>query len=169
MFGPWFWWAALGLALILLETFTPGLAVIFFGLGAIATSLLCLVPPFAASPALQALFWTAASLGALALLRKPLMRLLKGSVFYRVPEEEVDGLAGELAEVTEPIGPDAPGRVHFRGTSWKAVAYMESFAPGAHVRVVSREGLSLVVTKDFLEAPEGAIDGGAETALPPKE
>jgi membrane protein implicated in regulation of membrane protease activity len=154
MFGPWFWWAIAGLVLIGAETFIPGLAVIFFGLGAVVTSLLCLVPPFAASPALQAIVWTLSSLASLALLRKTLMRLLKGSVFYRIPEEEVDSLLGELALVSERIRPEEPGRVRFRGTSWKAIAYMESFEPGDEVRIMSREGLALVVTKDFLGQPK---------------
>ncbi|HOX33969.1 MAG TPA: NfeD family protein [Spirochaetales bacterium] len=169
MFGAWFWWAAAGLVLVCAETFIPGLAVIFFGLGALATSLLCLVPPFAASPALQALFWTASSLASLALLRRPLMRILRGSVFYRIPEEEVDPLEGEPAIVTERVGPEEPGRVRFRGTSWKALAYLETLEPGEEVRVVSREGLALVVTKDFLdpsgesEAAGGLVAGGADS------
>jgi membrane protein implicated in regulation of membrane protease activity len=153
MFGPWFWWAVVGLLLIGAETFIPGLAIIFFGMGAVVTSLLCLLPPFAADPAAQALFWTGSSLFLLALLRKTFMRLLKGSVFYRVPKDEVDGIAGELAVVTERIHPEEPGRVKFRGTSWKAVAYLESFEPGDSVRVISREGLALVVTRDFLQSP----------------
>ncbi len=162
MFGPWFWWAVAGLLLIGAETFIPGLAIIFFGMGAIVTSLLCLLPPFAAAPAVQALFWTGSSVFFLAILRKTFMRLLKGSIFYRVPADEVDGIAGELAAVTERIRPDDPGRVKFRGTSWKAIAYMESFEPGDSVRVMSREGLALVVTKDFLQSPALPAAAGGE-------
>lgn len=132
MFGPWFWWALLGIALVGAETFIPGIAIIFFGLGAIATSILCALPPFASSPAIQALFWTVSSLMSLILLRKRFKRLLKGTAFYR-EGEEIESLSGEAAEVTERIGPDSPGRT---------------------VRVVSREGLSLVVTKDFLDPNE---------------
>jgi len=154
MFGPWFWWALLGLILIGAETFIPGLAIIFFGLGALATAILCALPIFASSPAFQALFWTVSSLASIVFLRKPFKRLLKGSAFYREGEAEVDTVAGETAVVTDRIRPELPGRVHFRGTSWKAVAYLESMDPGDTVRVVSREGLSLVVTRDFLD-PEG--------------
>lgn len=153
MFGPWFWWALLGLALVGAETFIPGIAIIFFGLGAIATSILCVLPPFASSPAIQALFWTASSLMSLIFLRKRFKRLLKGTAFYR-EGEEIESLSGEAAEVTERIGPDSPGRVRFHGTSWKAVSYLETLEPGRTVRVVSREGLSLVVTKDFLDPDE---------------
>ncbi|MGB4586752.1 MAG: NfeD family protein [Rectinemataceae bacterium] len=157
MFGPWFWWALLGLILIGAETFIPGLAIIFFGLGALATAMLCVFPFFASSPAFQALFWTATSLASLIFLRKPFKRLLKGSAFYRDGESKVDTVAGETAVVTDRIRPDYPGRVHFRGTSWKAVAYLESLDPGETVRVVSREGLNLIVTRDFLDPENLAI------------
>ncbi len=162
VFDAWFWWAVLGLVLVGAETFIPGLAVIFFGLGAFATALLCAIPPFAANSALQGLFWTVASVASLVLLRRKFKKFLRGTVFYRGEDEEVDTLAGEEATVTEAISPDSPGRVRFRGTSWKALAYLESFAPGDVVRVVSREGLALVVTRDFL-AP-GSDEGGV--ALP---
>lgn len=161
MFGPWFWWALLGLILIGAETFIPGLAIIFFGLGALATALLSTLPLFSSSPALQALFWTASSLASLVFLRRPFKRLLKGSAFYREGEAKVDTVAGETAVVTDHISPDHPGRVHFRGTSWMAVAYLESLDPGITVRVVSREGLSLVVTRDFLDQESPALPDGA--------
>ncbi len=157
MFGPWFWWTLLGLILIGAETFIPGLAIIFFGFGALATALLCVLPGFSSNPAIQALFWTASSLASLILLRKPFKRLLKGTAFYREGNEEVDTVSGESAIVTDRISPDQPGRVHFRGTSWKAVAYLESLDPGETVRVVSREGLSLVVTRDFLDPESPAL------------
>lgn len=179
MMDPWFWWAVLGLVLIGVETFVPGLSVIFFGLGALATALLCAIPPFAAAPALQALFWTAASLAAFFSLRKRLKRLLKGTIFLRDKDGQVDGVAGEAAEVIERIGPDRPGRVHFRGTSWKALAYLEAFEPGETVRVVGREGLALVVTRDFLAAdaeraalaedPNPAAASRGETAIEKRE
>lgn len=153
MLEPWFLWALLGILLVGAETFIPGLAIIFFGLGALATALLCALPAGAASPAAQAVFWTLSSLLSLVLLRKRFKRLLKGTIFYRQGEDEVDGLAGEAAVVLERVSQDSPGRVRFRGTSWKAVAYLESFEPGETVRVVSREGLALVVTRDFLSPP----------------
>jgi len=160
MLEPWFLWALLGILLVGAETFIPGLAIIFFGLGALATALLCALPAVAASPAAQAVFWTLSSLLSLVLLRKRFKRLLKGTIFYRQGEDEVDSLSGEAAVVLERVSQDSPGRVRFRGTSWKAVAYLESFEPGETVRVVSREGLALVVTRDFLSPPGGgpAID-----------
>lgn len=164
MLEPWFLWALLGLVLVGAETFIPGLAIIFFGLGAFATSLLCALPPIASNPAVQAAFWTVSSLLSLVFLRKRFKRLLKGTVFYRGGEGEVDGIAGEAATVLERVAQDDPGRVRFRGTSWKAIAYLESFEPGETVRVVSREGLALVVTRDFLSPPgdRPAIDNTAE-------
>jgi membrane protein implicated in regulation of membrane protease activity len=160
--GPWFWWALLGLLLVGAETFLPGLTIIFFGFGALATALLSLLPFIAARPGLQALLWTAASVASLFLLRRRFKELLRGTAFYRPDDDRpIDGVAGEEATVIEAIGPDAPGRVHFRGTSWKALAYEESFEPGATVRVAGRDGLSLVVTADYL----AALD--APGALPP--
>ena len=38
MLEPWFLWALLGILLVGAETFIPGLAIIFFGLGALATA-----------------------------------------------------------------------------------------------------------------------------------
>lgn len=156
MFGAWFWWSLLGVLLIGAETFIPGLAIIFFGLGALATALVSLVPGLSGAYGLQALIWTVASIGSLVLLRKKFKELLAGTAFYRSPDEgPVDALAGEEAEVIERIADGTPGRVHFRGTSWKAVAYDESFEPGAKVRVAGRDGLALVVTHDYLAPPDG--------------
>jgi membrane protein implicated in regulation of membrane protease activity len=142
----WWHWLALGLILIALEmTVSGGFYFVFFGISAIALSVLRLLDlgePIWAQLILFSIF----AVGSL-LLRAPLIRWLK----LDRRGTDVDSLVGDLAVPLEEIGPGAVGRAELRGTVWSA----RNRAP----RAVARGERCRVVTVDqlmiFIE-PEGA-------------
>jgi membrane protein implicated in regulation of membrane protease activity len=141
-------WAVLGLLFILSEFFIPGFVIFFFGAGALLTTLLtALVPGLNSRLPLQILIWLASSGLSLAFLRRYFSRIFKGSLL----ESEEDKYSGEKARVIEAISPEEPGRISFKGTSWKAVCYDESFAEGETVEILKREGMVFVVTGSILD------------------
>jgi membrane-bound serine protease (ClpP class) len=52
--------------------------------------------------------------------------------------------AGQIAVAVDEIGPGKLGFVLFQGEHWKATAH-QTIAPKQKVRIVSREGLTLIV------------------------
>ena len=147
-FNPIFVWAVIGLLLVGSEFFIPGLVIIFFGLGALLTSVLAAVlPGLKSSVAFQILIWIGASGLSLAFLRKYLSRVFKGKTLI----EDGSKSSGKIAEVTEAIAPEKTGRVRFEGTTWNAESYTESFEPGDTVEILKQDGLTLIVTKSILE------------------
>ncbi len=143
-------WAVVGIILIGAEMLLPGFIIIFFGLGALLTAVLALLPPIAAAPGLQAILFAASSLISLAFLRRHFSKALKGTIFD--PDKDgIEELSGETAEVVEAIRPEAPGRARWRGTTWKAVSYTETIDPGARVIILGKEGMTLVVSSVGLE------------------
>jgi len=144
--GPSFLWGVIGLLLIASEMLVPGFTIFFFGLGAWGVAIAALLfPPLAGSFPWQVLAWVGASVLSFAFLRKKFKSLFRGTLLNRMPRE---GL-GEHALVLEPISPDSPGRVRYRGTSWKAVSLTESFEEGEQVSIVDEEGITLTVTAPF--------------------
>ncbi len=155
-------WFVLGVVLILAEFAVPGLVLLFFGLGAIATSLLILA-------GLPSGAWSIAAFSVLSLaflfgLRKRLGSVFKGKVNTGRIESEDSDFLGMEAEVASGFGKDNPrkGRVSFRGTQWDAhlegpllgwdqeLGKNDSSAPeilsqGVTVRIVGREGAVLRV------------------------
>ncbi len=149
-FSPVFLWALLGLILIGSEFIFPGFVIFFFGAGAILTSLLSgIVPGLGTSLMLQALIWIASSSFSLIFLRKKFSKIFKGKLITEKGESDKD--AGKTAEVIEVITPDAPGRIKFQGTTWKAVSYTESFKPGDRVEILKEENLTFYVTKSIID------------------
>jgi membrane protein implicated in regulation of membrane protease activity len=145
---PSFVWGLSGLILIAAEMLVPGFVIFFFGSGALLTALAAaLFPPVGASFGLQGLIWGISSVVSLVFLRKRFSRIFRGTVLNR---ERVEDL-GETAEVIERITPDEPGRVRYRGTSWKAVSYTETFEAGEKVSIVQEDGLTMVVSAPIVQ------------------
>jgi len=63
----------------------------------------------------------------------------------RPPSTGTEGLVGKTATVRERLGPE--GQVMVSGELWRAVAEGEPLEPGAHVRIVAVDGLTLRVAK----------------------
>ena len=145
---PIFVWAFIGLAMIGLEFLIPGLVIIFFGAGALITSILtAIIPGLKSGIGWQIVLWLAASGLSIAFLRKYLSKVFRGKTLIDTGEE----LSGKTAKVTERITPDNPGRVHFEGTTWKASSYTETLNKGETVTVLKQEGLTLIVSKALVE------------------
>ena len=151
-----FLWFLLGLILMAAEVFIPGFVIFFFGFGAVMSGILTAAFPILKSRVVwQVLIWLGSSTLSLFLLRRYLSKVFRGRLFEKKAEETDH--TGEKAEVIEEIRPDRPGRVRFRGTSWKAESYDEVFKPGERVEILKTENLSLVVTRSIL----GELDEGS--------
>ena len=143
----WWQWLALGLILVTLELASSGgFYIVFFGVAAIAISLLRLVD--LAGPAwMQLLLFSVLSIGSLLLFRNPLLRWMK----LDTPAPDVDSLLNDTAVPIDDIPAGEVGRAELRGTVWSARNNAAvTLARGQRCRVVRVDRLMM-----FLE-PEGA-------------
>ena len=69
-----------------------------------------------------------------------------------------EGLVGKYAMVRERLAPE--GQVLVAGEIWRAVADGEALEPGAQVRIVAVDGLTLRVTKTEAGAAKAEVKGG---------
>ncbi len=135
------WWLV-GLALLLTELGSPGLTLLFFGIGAVVTGFVCWIAPIG----LTAQVWIFLSVSILSLvaLRRSLRRVFQGRRRNGSTADLPDACIGQRVRVTETIAPDQPGRVELNGTGWKAEA--ETTIPaGSRVEIVGRDALTLRV------------------------
>lgn len=140
-------WAAIGLLFMGAEFFLPGFVIFFFGLGSLITALLSwIVPGLRSHITLQILVWLASSGLSLYFLRRYFSKIFRGNL---LPGLE-DDYAGKSAVVIEEINPEKPGRVRFQGTSWRAISYDETLAPGEKVEILKEENLTFVVTRSIM-------------------
>lgn len=124
-------WFLIGLALILLELAVPGLVLIFFGVGAWVTALVCLV--FNIELNTQLFIFLGSSLLSLALLRSTLK---KRYMDRKSPDADLeDEYIGHTAIALSSFTAGQTGKVSFKGSSWNA----ESNHP-------IREGQRLIIT-----------------------
>lgn len=133
-------WLILAAVLLAVEIITPGgVIMIFFSLGALATS--GIVWRYEGLGfAWQLLIFGGLSLLSLSTLRPILLKRLGA----RRTAYSVFDLTGKLATVTEPIEPPLSGRVVLNGSTWNAVA-SESIDVGRTVRVIKHDNLTLTV------------------------
>ena len=139
----WWAWMLLGLALLIGEMVTPGLFLLFFGVGALLVGLLDLAG-IGGPPWMQWLLFSAISIVSMLLLRRPLLQRfkLRGA-------EEVDRLENEYAVAMEEIANNAMGKAELRGSPWNAKNVGTAAIPrGQRCRVERVEGLVLHVRAD---------------------
>jgi membrane-bound serine protease (ClpP class) len=74
------------------------------------------------------------------------------------PVTGAEGLVGKSATVRERLAPD--GQVMVAGEIWRAVVQGEPLEPGAQVRIVGVDGLTLRVAKPEAEAARAEAKGG---------
>jgi len=145
--SPPFLWALFGLLLLGAEFLVPGFVIFFFGLGAFLTSLATLIiPPLRSALGFQALLWAGLSLLTFGFLRKRFARIFHGAFGNQVEDEAL----GSTATVVEKITPDTPGRIKYKGTTWRAISYTETLDEGERVKIIERDNLTFTVTKEDL-------------------
>ena len=141
MFTPAFWWAIVGISLMLCEFIMPGLILFFFGIGALTAALAALFVP---SLTAQLCVFCVASLISLFGLR----RLIKPVFMGRESDVKADGysegMEGQMAEVVKIIKPGSSGKVMMNGTAWKAESE-ETLTVGQTVVVTGQRSLTLLV------------------------
>ena len=114
-------WFLIGLGLLLLELVLPGLVILFFGVGAWVTALVCAITDINLN--WQIFIFLVASLLGLVLLR----RYLKKRFFGRTDKET-----------------HGAGKVEFKGTRWSARSD-EPVSKGQWVTIQSKDSLTLNV------------------------
>lgn len=133
-------WFLIGLGLLLLELALPGLVILFFGVGAWITALVCAITDINLN--WQILIFLVASLFGLVLLR----RYLKKRFFGRTDKEAQDQLEefiGRKARAVDTFK-DGTGKVDFKGTQWSAQCD-EPVTKGQWVTIQSKDSLTLHV------------------------
>jgi membrane protein implicated in regulation of membrane protease activity len=137
---PWWLWILAGLALIVLETVTPGgFFAAFFALAAVVVGILTWLG-FAGPDWMQWLLFSVLSVMGVVLFRKPLMKAMN----LGGPGKAVDALTAEGALVVEEVPAEGVGKAELRGSSWSArSATGAALLKGQRCRVDRVEGLTL--------------------------
>jgi membrane protein implicated in regulation of membrane protease activity len=140
-FKPEVIWFIIGLILLILEFFAPGLLIVFFGIGAWITALFCLL--FNPGINWQIFIFLVISVLSLVLLRKYLKKILFKD--EHVPEDTLtDEFIGKTGVVEEAIQSGKPGKINFKGTSWTAESDYD-LEEGHQVMIISKESIVLKV------------------------
>ncbi|QBG47584.1 NfeD family protein [Verrucomicrobia bacterium S94] len=142
MFTPIFWWAIIGVGLMLCEFIMPGLILFFFGIGALITALVSWLLPVGLSA--QLMVFTVASLVSLFGLRRLIKPVFTGNESDVNTDSYNEGMIGREAEVSVEITPESPGKVILNGTAWKAESG-ETLTVGQRVVISGQKSLTLMV------------------------
>ncbi len=140
----WQLWLALGLFLVILEFFVPGLVALFLGIAAIILAPIVYMGMLP-DPAMQIFVWALLSAFLVLTLRSAVARWfpsLEGKGYLSLDEE----WRGREVEVIETVTPDSSeGRVRFQGTTWIAVSSDRNIEKGEKALIVMRDNLTLIV------------------------
>lgn len=133
-------WFLIGLALILLELAVPGLVLIFFGVGAWVTALVCLV--FNIELNTQLFIFLGSSLLSLALLRNTLK---KRYMDRKSPDADLeDEYIGHTAIALSSFTAGETGKVSFKGSSWNAES-SHPITEGQRLKITGYKSIKLFV------------------------
>lgn len=133
-------WFLIGLVLIILELFVPGLVLIFFGVGAWITAGVCLFTDIGINT--QLFVFLINSLASLALLRKALK---KRYMDRKSPDGELeDEYIGQEAVAITTFGIGEVGKVTFKGTNWEAIS-QQAVTTGQRLRITGYKSIRLFV------------------------
>jgi membrane protein implicated in regulation of membrane protease activity len=133
-------WFLIGLGLLLLELILPGLVILFFGVGAWVTALVCALTDLKLN--MQILIFLIASLLGLVLLRKYIKKRFFGKKDQET-QDQLEEFIGHRARAVEEFR-DGTGKVEFRGTQWTARCE-EPVSKGTWVTILRKESLTLFV------------------------
>lgn len=138
---PELFWFILGLVFFLAELVIPGFFIFFFGLGAWAAAITCLI--WNPGINLQIIIFAVVSLLTLIGLR----RIIQKKFFYNRNNESdtvEDEFTGKEAVAIADFGSDKNGKVEFKGTTWKAESEYD-IKKGQTVIIVNKENFKLIV------------------------
>ncbi len=139
-------WALLGIGLVLVEFFIPGLVIAFFGIGALITAVTTWIG-ITSSLSSQLVVFIVSSILLLVLLRKFLKRIFLGKSKVEAANRNFNIEVGKIVPVIEYIQPgEVGGKVRHQGSNWSASA-SEPIAPGESVKITGSDGLTLLVEK----------------------
>ncbi|MFP4476196.1 MAG: NfeD family protein [Desulfatibacillaceae bacterium] len=140
-FDPTYFWLIIGVVLILVEVVNPGLILVFFGLGAFATAVVCRAVDIGITA--QLLVFLVSSLLLMLALRSWLRDVFGGKLAGDGSPDD-DHVVGRRAVVTQAIAPHSPGRVELHGSTWSAEADRE-IPEGTPVEVTGKQSITLHV------------------------
>lgn len=132
-------WFLLGLLFFALEFAVPGLILLFFGIGAWATSIVCLAMPIETSTQLWIFILT--SVITLAALRKYLLN--RSNKKNHLADDNYEFINQSAIAETHIIA-GKTGLVTFKGASWQAIA-SEEVTQGDKVIITGKESIVLLV------------------------
>ena len=136
-------WFLIGAALLLFEFMAPGLVILFFGVGALITSIACWLG-LADSVQVQLIIFSIASLACLLTLRKYVQNWFVGDSESESAEMSTEFIEQVVKVVIAIPGGAARGKVELKGADWNATSE-KAHAVGDMVTVIERDGLNLIV------------------------
>lgn len=132
-----------GVLLMLIEAVVPGGIAFFLGIGGVVVGGLrafgLLVDPLS-----SVVTWVFLSTGLTIALRPLMLRFVQGDVSLAMTDEDAEAM-GETVTVLEPVAPESPGRIRFRGASWDARTLQGRLPKGAEAQLLYRDNLTWVV------------------------
>lgn len=137
---PELFWFFIGLGLLLAELVIPGFFIIFFGIGAWITALVCLI--WEPSVNLQMVIFGVTSLLALIGLRKMIQKKLFDKEDKGADIE--DEFTGKEAVAATDFGTGKIGKVFFKGTTWMAESKSD-IREGQRIIIVGKDNMKLIV------------------------
>ncbi len=138
---PEIFWFVAGLVLFLLELIIPGFVIIFFGVGAWVTAIVCLIHDPGIN--IQIIIFAITSVISLVALR----RLIQNKLFYSREGESADvddEFTGREAIAKTDISRGKTGRIEFKGTIWKADSESD-IKEGQSVIILEKNNFTLIV------------------------
>lgn len=138
---PELFWFFIGSILLLAELVIPGFFIIFFGIGAWVTALVCLI--WEPSVNLQMIIFGLTSLMALLGLR----RMIQKKLFYDKLDKSADiedEFTGKEAVALTDFGKDKTGKVFFKGTTWVSESSSD-IREGDRVIILEKKNFKLII------------------------
>ena len=140
---PEYIWAFIGVFLLIMEVFMPGLIVFFFGVGALVVAIACAIWHITINA--QLILFIVTSVVLLVALRQWLKGVFLGFTSNsQDSQKNTQDFVGKKVVVIQTISPIRPGIVELNGTNWKAAAET-TIAAGAVVEIVGNDNLTLLV------------------------
>jgi len=136
-------WLLLGILLALSELIVPGLVIIFFGVGAVITSIITWL--FDPGLTVQVAIFLTSSISSLLLFRSVIKRNYNADV-EELDESAAKEFIGKTATVTEASSSGESLSVEFRGTTWMAFSD-EPLKVGDEVIITGKASIKLNVKK----------------------